>query len=100
TLFPYTTLFRSEAGAGGHVAVLDAERQVAVQQRVRLEQLVIGPLQAELLRLSVQDPQQAAEDPLLNPGWQGRAALGEDVGRHAEDVLGDDPVAAPHADHR
>ncbi len=58
-----------------------------------------GRLQSELLGFAVQHVQQGAEHPLLQPGRQLRPTVGEDIGRDPEDVFGNEPVAATHADH-
>ena len=87
-----------DVGLDRQVAVAEGVEELRVEDGVRLEQAVVGGRQAEAPDVAHQEAQQPLEDGLFDPAGELRALVAEDVGRHAEQVLRDEPVAAAQAD--
>ncbi len=76
----------------------DVVEHLRVHDRVALEHPVVGLRQPVAGQVADDELDHAGEQQLLDAEGQGRPAVGEDVGGLAEQVLGEEPVAAAHAE--
>ena len=87
-----------DVGPHRDLAVLQVMQQLRIEQRVALEEPVVGPGQAEAGHVAHRQTQQRAEEGPRQPERQVRAGLGKMVHRLAQYMLGDEVVAPSHAD--
>ncbi len=87
-----------DIGFDGDVAVLEMVQQLGVEQRVTFEQAMVRLGQPQPGQVSVDQAQQGRKDRTRQPHGQMRTGFGDLVDRNPHQVLGNEVIAAAHAE--